>query len=453
MAPVFRCAARSEVGLVRSENQDSGYAGARLVVVADGMGGHAAGDVASSATVSALAPLDTDPSWVDPLDALRARLDAANARLREIVTARPELEGMGTTVTALLRAGAQVALAHVGDSRCYLLRAGALTRLTRDDTFVQTLVDSGQITAEEAAHHPQRSVLTQALDGRNLVVPHLSVRPAQVGDRYLLCSDGLSAVVTDETIQATLAGAGEPAEAVDRLVDLALRAGGPDNITCLVADVVEPEVGGAGDTGAPLVVGAVASAETGAAGGAGAAAGGSTASTAHPREADTPALRAASLRRQAARPGATGAAVADDDSDGELDMTLIDDGAPVAPPVPRHRRARRLGVLVLTVAIIAGLSWWGWTWSQQQYYVGAASGKVAIYQGLPQSLGSVTLSSVHEVAEDVALADLPSFSRQRVQDAIVANDLADARRIVAELRAISAACRSRAGLPGCGGGP
>ena len=180
----------------------------------------------------------------------------ANTYLRDMVRGDPELRGMGTTVTAMLRAGSRFGLVHVGDSRCYLLRGGELQQITRDHTFVQGLIDEGRITPEEADHHPQRSVITNALDGAEHVEPDLSVREARVGDRYLLCSDGLSGVVSEDTLRETLADNPVPEDAVERLVDLALRGGGPDNITAIVADVVDVD---ASPSAVPVVVGAAAS--------------------------------------------------------------------------------------------------------------------------------------------------------------------------------------------------
>ncbi len=168
----------------------------------------------------------------------------------------PDLSGMGTTLTALLRAGSRFGLVHVGDSRCYLLRDGQLQQITRDHTFVQTLLDEGRITAEEADHHPQRNLITHALDGREDVELDLSVREARAGDRYLLCSDGLSGVVSEETIRDTLAAEASTDVAVEQLVELALKGGGPDNITAIVADVVEVET--KPPSAVPVTVGAAA---------------------------------------------------------------------------------------------------------------------------------------------------------------------------------------------------
>ena len=251
MTLVLRYAARSDRGLVRANNEDSVYAGARLLALADGMGGHAAGEVASQLVIAALAHLDDDEPGGDLLSKLDAAVREGNSAIAAHVEADPELEGMGTTLTAILFAGNRLGLVHIGDSRGYLLRDGELTQITKDDTFVQTLVDEGRITAEEAHSHPQRSLIMRALTGHE-VEPTLIMREARAGDRYLLCSDGLSDPVSHETILEALQIA-DVAESADRLIELALRGGGPDNVTVVVADVVDYDYGQT----QPILAGAV----------------------------------------------------------------------------------------------------------------------------------------------------------------------------------------------------
>ena len=251
MTLVLRYAARSDRGLVRANNEDSVYAGARLLALADGMGGHAAGEVASQLVIAALAHLDDDEPGGDLLAKLDAAVRAGNAAIAAQVEMEPELEGMGTTLTAILFDGNRIGLVHIGDSRGYLLRDGELTQITKDDTFVQTLVDEGRITREEAHSHPQRSLIMRALTGHE-VEPTLTMREARAGDRYLLCSDGLSDPVSDETILEALQ-IPDVAEAAYRLIELALRGGGPDNVTVVVADVVDYDYGQT----QPILAGAV----------------------------------------------------------------------------------------------------------------------------------------------------------------------------------------------------
>lgn len=251
MTLVLRYAARSDRGLVRTNNEDSVYAGARLLALADGMGGHAAGEVASQLVIAALAHLDDDEPGGDLLAKLDAAVRSGNAAIAAQVEMEPDLEGMGTTLTAILFDGNRIGLVHIGDSRGYLLRDGELTQITKDDTFVQTLVDEGRITREEAHSHPQRSLIMRALTGHE-VEPTLTMREARAGDRYLLCSDGLSDPVSDETILEALQ-IPDVAESAYRLIELALRGGGPDNVTVVVADVVDYDYGQT----QPILAGAV----------------------------------------------------------------------------------------------------------------------------------------------------------------------------------------------------
>ena len=248
---MLRYSARSDRGLVRANNEDSVYAGPRLLALADGMGGHAAGEVASQLVIAALAHLDDDEPGGDLLSKLNEAVHDGNAAIAGHVDDEPELEGMGTTLTAILFAGNRLGLVHIGDSRGYLLRDGELTQITKDDTFVQTLVDEGRITAEEAHSHPQRSLIMRALTGHE-VEPTLIMREARAGDRYLLCSDGLSDPVSQDTILEALQ-IPDVDESADRLIELALRGGGPDNVTVVVADVVDYDYGQT----QPILAGAV----------------------------------------------------------------------------------------------------------------------------------------------------------------------------------------------------
>lgn len=232
-------AAVTHPGLIRSGNQDAVHAGRWLVAVADGMGGMAAGDLASSLAMEVFAALDAGMPDDHLIPALQGAVDTAGSRIRAAVVEDPDREGMGTTLTALLcsETGASLAMVHIGDSRAYLLRDGVLKQMTRDDTLVQLLVEQGVISAEEASVHPRRAVVTQALQGEE-VTPSYTVFVPSAGDRWLLCSDGLSNVVSAESLADVLISYSDRQECVDRLIDLALRAGGPDNITAAVVDVV-----------------------------------------------------------------------------------------------------------------------------------------------------------------------------------------------------------------------
>jgi len=235
----FVSAGRSDVGLVRANNEDSGFAGPYLCLVADGVGGAAAGEVASAtaAYVATALSMAEPPGRV--LELLERAVRFTHEQLRAGSRADPHRVGMGTTLTALYTDGTTVGLGHVGDSRCYLLRDGELRQLTRDHTYVQTLVDAGVLSPAEARRHPRKNIVTQALDdGERAAVPDLTVVDVRPGDRLALCSDGLSDLVEDGRIAVALRHP-DPQLAAGRLVDAALRAGGSDNVTCLVADVVD----------------------------------------------------------------------------------------------------------------------------------------------------------------------------------------------------------------------
>ncbi len=401
MALALRYSARSDVGLLREINEDSGYAGPRLLVIADGVGGHAAGEVASSVAVGVLSGLDEDSPGGDLLEELADAIHTANQHLRDMVQGDPELAGMGTTVTALLRAGGRFGLVHVGDSRGYLLRNGELQRITKDHTFVQSLVEEGRLTPEEAAHHPQKNVITNALDGREDIELDLSVRETRPGDRYLLCSDGLTDVVSEETLQESLATTATPDDAVELLVELALKGGGPDNITAIVADVVEVET--KPPSAVPVTVGAAAEG-----------------AVKHPRP-DTPAAKAAALRPAREE--------ADDDADygDEHEPHLV----------------RRFVLLVLVLLVIAGAVFGAYRWSRTQYYVGAQGSNVAIFRGLTQDVGPVRTSTLYR-QEGIALRDLPTYQQEQVRADIATDGLPDAEKLVAQLKEQADACRALA---------
>ncbi|HEV2640258.1 MAG TPA: MerR family transcriptional regulator [Actinocrinis sp.] len=246
----IRYAALSDIGLVRPRNQDTAYAGPGLLAVADGFGGNwgsapleaISPAAASEAAIDAFKRLE--PGIVQAADLLNALQDAVDEADRAVLAAAATDSGgevdPGTTLTAMLWTGSQLALAHIGDSRAYLLRDGELFQITHDHTVVQSLIDEGKLSRDEAASHPQRSLLTRALDGKSKGQPELQVHGAQAGDRYLLSTDGLTTMVTDEELLHILSTVADPEEAVRQLVAQANQAGGPDNIACVVADVVEP---------------------------------------------------------------------------------------------------------------------------------------------------------------------------------------------------------------------
>ena len=421
MAIALRYAARSDVGLVRAVNQDSGYAGPHLLVVADGMGGHAAGDVASSIAVGQIVSLDGESHGSDDaLELLAEALHNANSELKQAIGRQPELQGMGTTVTALLRTGSTIAVAHIGDSRAYLLRGGTFTQITHDHSFVQSLVDEGRITEEEAEGHPQRSLVTRVLTGQHDDEPDLAVREARIGDRYLLCSDGLSGFVARDTIQEVLEQGMPPGPTADRLVELALRAGAPDNVTCIIGDVVDLDKDQPPPT-AQEVVGAAAERRT--------------TTRAIPV---TPAAKAAALSRQA-----TGADVVE--ATEAESIRLAEEG----PSSHRMRWLKGLS-LVLVVAVLVGGGYAAYGWSQRQYFVGQTKGHVAIYQGVSQNIGPWKLSHVIDQS-DIALSDLPEFYRDKVDSTVSSANVQGARRLVADLQVQALQCQATRAAGGtCG---
>jgi serine/threonine protein phosphatase PrpC len=394
---VLRYAARSDRGLIRGNNQDSVYAGPRLLAVADGMGGHAAGDVASKVVIAALEHLDDDSPSGDLLQSLREAVFEGSEHLREVIRESPQLEGMGTTLTAILFAGGRLGLCHVGDSRAYLVRDGQMSQITHDDTFVQTLIDDGRITAEEANSHPQRSLLLRALNGQE-VEPDLSMREARAGDRYLLCSDGLSGVVSEETLAEALKDP-DPEATADRLIELALRSGGPDNVTVIVADVIE-ETGGRGRVD-PVVDGA---------------AGGYV-----------------GQRKVDPSSAAGRAALADPPAPPPPPPTPPTGGGPSA----RRRPVRTLLVAVAVLVVLVAGAVGTYTWALGHSFVGVhGTGddeQVAVFRGLDVSIVGFDF---YELDRDtgLALADLTPAARSRVRGGITADDPQDADRILDALR-------------------
>ncbi|GGM46069.1 hypothetical protein GCM10012275_16330 [Longimycelium tulufanense] len=238
MALTLHYVARSDRGLTRSVNEDSVFASPRLLAVADGMGGHIAGEVASRAVITELAKLDEADPGPDLLDQLRDAVLAGNAAIADLMRTEPDLQGMGTTLTAMVFTGTGFGVVNVGDSRIYALGDGTLQQVTRDDSVVQSLVDEGHITPEEARTHPHRSLVLRAMVGQPDLEPTLSELPARAGERYLLCSDGLTDLLPDEVLAELLAVA-DLAECADGLIERALDEGGTDNVTVIVADVVE----------------------------------------------------------------------------------------------------------------------------------------------------------------------------------------------------------------------
>jgi serine/threonine protein phosphatase PrpC len=469
MTLALRYAVRSDVGLLREGNEDSAYAGPHLLAVADGMGGHAAGEVASAAAIATIASLDSDKSAADLLPALANAVATANMRLQEMIMADPSTEGMGTTLTVLLWSDGHAALCHIGDSRAYLLRDGKFYQITHDHTLVQSLVDEGRITEDDVATHPQRSLLLRALDGRTLADPDLSSHETMPGDRYLICSDGLSGVVTEQTLHQALSSVRDPDKAALQLVELALKGGGPDNVTCIVADVVDtdftplppqaPVLAGAASNGPPQQMRSAA-------------------------RQNSPAGRARQLRRTEPQ-----AAVADDedprwsggqdDFDDQSDLTYHG-GVPARPTGSPYRRpdgepadsaakgrkggrhggqddpddddaywgrrgtGRRrwpivTGALAVLVLALGGGAFAGWQYVQSQYYLGASNGTVALYRGVNTSVLGIGLSSLYQNT-GVPTAKLRTAEQTAISSTVAYSSLSAAQQIVTRLRDEESMC-------------
>ncbi len=420
MTLALRYAVRSDVGLLREGNEDSAYAGPRLLAVADGMGGHAAGEVASAVAISVLTDLDEDLPPGELLDALAEAVTRANHILHDMVTADPSIGGMGTTLTAMLWSGTRVALCHIGDSRAYVLSGGQLQQITHDHTLVQSLVDDGRISPDEAATHPQRSLLLRALDGSEDVAPDLSIREAQVGDRYLLCSDGLSGVVSEPTLHRTLATIAEPDDAVRQLIELAIKGGGPDNITCIVADVVDSATAIRPPSEVSVLAGAA-----------------SNGSGRPPMRVDSAAGRAHVLTQTA--PQAAIVIAHDDPVPRAASGAAVDD---IEPEVHARRRLPIVkSLLALLLLVIIGAGYAGWRYAQAQYYVGEDAGHVAIFRGINQNVAGLKLSSVYQQTQ-IPLAGVPVTDQGLIRATISASSLAHAKSIVGHIRSDYQGCAS-----------
>lgn len=435
MSLSLRFAAGSHKGMIREGNEDSGYAGPRLLAIADGMGGAAAGEVASSEAISTIVALDDDIPGSDVLTSLGQAVQRANDQLRSMVDEDPQLEGMGTTLTALLWTGQRLGLVHVGDSRAYLLRDGVLTQITQDHTWVQRLVDEGRITEEEATTHPQRSLLMRALGSGEHVDPDLSIREVRAGDRYLICSDGLSGVVSHQTLEDTLASYQGPQETVQELIQLALRGGGPDNITVIVADVLDLDTGDtlAGQlSDTPVVVGAVAENQ----------------SQLHDNSImQTPAGRAAGLGRHAAGGGGQFGPPGSGDTTGFVPtgdyggLDYSDDD--FVKQRSGRKWVKRSFYTVLALAVVGGALYGGWRWTQTQYYVGTKGEHVALYRGISQDLAWLSLSEVEKDHPEIELKYLPPYQQKLVQATIAEGSLPTAQKKIDELSVLASACRKQ----------
>jgi PPM family protein phosphatase len=404
-------AALSDVGRVRRDNQDSGYAGPHLLVIADGVGGSARGDIASATTVEVLRKLDEQPATDaegDLLGGLAGAIHRSHDRIAGLVAESPEIEGTSTTVTAVIFDGSRIGVAHVGDSRGYLLRDGTLSQLTTDHTFVQSLIDEGRITEDEARVHPHRNLILRAVDGVHEPEPDVFTLEVAAGDRILLCSDGCSGVLSDEELGHILAD-GTPDHAAVSLITASLDAGSSDNVTVVIADVLDDDTAEDAETSAaavtgPLLVGAAA---------------------------EAPRRRGLAGRVQ--RTADTGELEPIEDAGG-AGSDVDPEEARYAPRAPRRFTwARRLAIVAVIVLLAAVIGFAAWKWSQTQYYVANDGDSVVIYQGVEADVPGINTHHVEETSH-LKLDDLPDYNARQVRDGIGANSLEDARGIVSRLQ-------------------
>jgi PPM family protein phosphatase len=392
----LRFVGRSEIGHVRKNNEDSGYASTDLLVVADGMGGHSAGELASAATVAAVVSACESSQQVDELLTLLSdAVITSGEYIADVVSSNRELTGMGTTLTAIAMREDRIAMAHVGDSRAYLMRDGELVQMTKDHTYVQSLVDTGEITAAEATMHPRRNLLMRAIDGIHAVEVDLSVREARIGDRFLLCSDGLCGVISDENIADALL-LSDPTQSVTELIDKVLSAGAPDNVTVIIADVITD-----GELVDPVLVGAAIENET-----------------------------------QERLP--------------DIDFP---DELPVEPAVEvaqnelaRSKRSWLKPVVATLLAIALVMSAGVW-WLANQWYLAEykPTHVVAVYQGIPTG----GLSRLIDVS-DIPIKSLPAFEQQQLGNTIDALTYEDAVGSLKRLKARATLCQQASAPQSCG---
>lgn len=421
--------AGSDVGRVREGNEDSYYVGETVFAVADGMGGHQAGEVASETALEPLATVDgRDFDSAEDADvALAEALRVANSQVVSKAERNPDLRGMGTTLTAVLIRDDALHIAHVGDSRAYLLRhAEPIRQLTTDHTLVERLIQEGRLSREDAATHPQRNVITRAIGNEHAVdVDTLLPLPLQDGDQVLLCSDGLTGPVADGDIARILDSTEEGEEAVAGLIAAANDAGGPDNITVVLLRL--------GRTGTAERMAVAPEASVGAppaSVGAGAMAGGVEASasegSAHPQTDAVHQIR-------------TGSEPAQDDwarTMGRIGARQGVDRRGSGRATPSTGRGKRvLAGLLATVVLLAVIVGGGWFLLSRAYFVGVHDGDVAVFRGLPQGVGGFELSWVVEgEVSDISVSDLPVHLQQNVNEGLSAGTIDEARRIIVGLQ-------------------
>jgi PPM family protein phosphatase len=404
--------AASDIGKHRSSNQDSGYAGYQLFFVADGMGGHAGGDIASAIASQRVALTDSKYDTIEEaIASLKTGVLEANSMLAATVGDHPELEGMGTTFSGMLIHQNQVITAHIGDSRIYRARGGEVTMITTDHTFVQKLVDMGRITPEEALVHPRRSVLMRVL-GDVSADPEIdiAIHDCLPGDRWMLCSDGLTGAVPEGVMNRILTSKIPTEEVAELLVGEALEFGAPDNVTVVISDLVRPSTKMEFEPGANFV---------------GSAAnevviedrkGGKILRLFSPR----------SLLELLQTP--EDPAQYAPESEELLNKILLETRRKI-----RWRSVRIIASWLLVAGMLAGVGYLAYQYTQTRYYVDTYQGQVTIFQGIRESLGPLKFSHPYLISE-ISVEDLSSFQQTLIERSISAENLEDAQRILEQLQ-------------------
>jgi len=393
----------SDKGKVRASNQDSGYSGVNLYVVADGMGGHAGGDIASALATQLVAKVDDVYQDSDQaIDSLLTAMREANKNLSATVDKFGYLAGMGTTMDAVLFTGGIANIAHIGDSRVYLMRDSKMLQITKDHTFVQQLIDSGKITEEEALYHPRRNVILRVL-GDTSEEPEFDIHQLEVlpGDRLLLCSDGLCGVVPSSLIEENMKVANLE-EAIELLVDEAKEYGAPDNVTVLLLEIKDEA--DAIDQQPILWLGSAANEVV-----------------IKPNSAGRILEMFSPIRWFEAIRDAGKKESFYSQNDPALAKAIDEFGGKV-----RSWKLRGIA-LVLVLAVIAGGSLWAvYSYIETRYYLGVQNGKVAIYQGIKESFGGIGFSHLY-LESEINLSDLPDFQQELIANSISADSLDDAK--------------------------
>ena len=403
--------AASDIGRVRSSNQDSGYAGVNLFFVADGMGGHAGGDIASAITSQHIAladePLETsaeaEQKLVDYIYQAKQKIDAS-------VKQHPAITGMGTTLSAMMVTGTKVTIAHIGDSRIYLARDGVVKQITTDHTFVQRFVDTGRISEEEALVHPRRSVLMRVLgDIEQFPEVDIDTYETKPGDRWMACSDGLSGVVPDQLMKNILLSNVDIQEAGDLLVGEALEFGAPDNVTVVLVDVVDAKDEIDFSPGRTFV-------------------GSAANEVVIEQRKGLQVLRLLNpmtlieLLQKPEDPVSFAP-----ESEELLEKILKETKGRV-----RARRFRQIATYLLLIAVASYGLFLAIEYTQTRYFVAVKDGYVVIFKGIKEELGPFKFSSVYEVT-DVSVNSLTDFQREALERSITAESPEDAQRIVSQL--------------------